>query len=55
MSKQNPDRSRLSIAGGVCIIIGILAGFAIKKVHIGLLIGLALGLLSGGLYSKRNN
>ncbi|WP_198405674.1 hypothetical protein [Chitinophaga caeni] len=54
MGKKEPDRSRLNIAGIVCVVIGILAGFAIKRIHIGLMIGLALGLLSGGLLSKRN-
>lgn len=37
----------------MCIIIGLVIGFMIKKVHIGLLIGLGLGLLGGGLLSKR--
>jgi hypothetical protein len=53
--KQEVPRSRLSIMAGVCIILGLVIGFGIKRVHIGLMIGLALGLLSGGLISKRRS
>lgn len=56
MSKQNKkvDNTRLRLSAGLCIALGLVIGFMIKRVHIGLLIGLALGLLSGGLLSKRN-
>lgn len=53
MSKQS-DYNRFRISALLCIGLGLLIGFLIKRVHIGLLIGLALGLLSGGLLSKRN-
>lgn len=36
------------------VVIGIAVGFLIKNVRIGLLIGLALGLLSASLISNRN-
>lgn len=52
MAKQ-PDSSRRSIAAALCIILGLVIGFAIKRIHIGLLIGLALGLLGGGLLSGK--
>ncbi|MBO9154383.1 hypothetical protein ACFOTA_19370 [Chitinophaga sp. GCM10012297] len=44
---------RVTISAALCIIIGLVIGFLIKRVHIGLLIGLGLGLLGGGLLSKR--
>ena len=55
MSKQNtnPDNTRLRMSAALCIVLGLVIGFLIKRVHIGLLIGLALGLLSGGLLTKR--
>ncbi|MGN6508781.1 MAG: hypothetical protein ACTHLD_04900 [Chitinophaga sp.] len=46
-------KERTTISAAMCIIIGLVIGFMIKKVHIGLLIGLGLGLLGGGLLSKR--
>jgi uncharacterized membrane protein (Fun14 family) len=52
MAKQDGSRARLNIGAGLCIIIGLVIGFAIKRVHIGLLIGLGLGLLSGNLLRK---
>ncbi|WP_343674480.1 hypothetical protein [Chitinophaga sp.] len=52
-TQKQPNRSRLSMAAIVCIIIGLVIGFEIKRVHIGLLIGLALGLLSGNMLSRR--
>lgn len=42
------------MSAGLCIALGLVIGFLIKRVHIGLLIGLALGLLSGAMLSKRN-
>ncbi|WP_295123982.1 hypothetical protein [uncultured Chitinophaga sp.] len=51
--KKQVGRSRLSIAAAFCIILGLGIGFLIKRVHVGLFIGIGLGLLSGGLLSKR--
>ena len=51
--KKTVGRSRLSIAAGFCILLGLAIGFFIKRGHIGLFIGIALGLLSGGFLSKR--
>jgi len=53
MSKQAHNRSRLNIAAGLCIAIGLIIGILIKRVHIGLMIGLGLGLLGGGLLRRR--
>lgn len=44
----------MRMSAGLCILIGLVIGFLIKRVHIGLLIGLALGLLSGAFLSRRN-
>jgi hypothetical protein len=54
MAKEKENRSRLTIVGVMCIVIGLVIGFEIKRVHIGLLIGLALGLLSGNMLKKRS-
>ncbi len=54
MLNMSDRNKRINISAGLCIILGLIIGFMIKRVHIGLLIGLALGLLSGGLLSKRN-
>ncbi|MFB6457939.1 hypothetical protein ACE38W_21895 [Chitinophaga sp. Hz27] len=48
--KQN--RPRLRIAAIMCIVLGLVIGFEIKRIHIGLLIGIGLGLLTGSMWSK---
>ena len=53
MGKQAPDRSRLNVAAGLCIAIGLIIGIMIKRVQVGLLIGLGLGLLGGSLLRRR--
>lgn len=53
MNKKRAGGSRLTIMAVLCIVIGLVIGFEIKRVHIGLLIGLGLGLLSGNLLKKR--
>jgi hypothetical protein len=50
---NNPSPARRDIGIGVLIIIGLVIGFLIKRVHIGLMIGIGLGLLAGGLLSNR--
>ncbi len=47
MANQHSPRRKISFA--VLIIIGLLIGFAIKKVAIGLIIGIVLGLLASGM------
>lgn len=54
MSKKREGGSRLTIMAVFCIVIGLVIGFEIKRLHIGLLIGLGLGLLSGNMLKKRN-
>jgi hypothetical protein len=50
---SQPSKGRRDIAVGVVIIIGLVIGFLIKRVHVGLLIGVTLGLLAAGLLSNR--
>ena len=50
---DKPDHKRGGIAFFFIIILGLVIGFLIKRVHIGLLIGLVLGLLASGLMRKR--
>ncbi len=52
MSRQ-PNSMRGNIAFVFLIIVGLVIGFLIKRVHIGLLIGLAMGLLASGILRKR--
>jgi predicted ABC-type sugar transport system permease subunit len=54
MSKKQGSGSRLTIMAVLCIIVGLVIGFEIKRVHIGLLIGLGLGLLSGNMIKRKN-
>jgi hypothetical protein len=53
MGKQAPNRSRLNVAAGLCIALGLIIGIMIKRVQVGLLIGLGLGLLGGSLLRRR--
>ncbi len=50
---QKPDQKRGNIAFVFVIGVGLAIGFLIKRVHVGLLIGLALGLLASGILRKR--
>ena len=50
---NKPSSGRRDVTIGVVIIIGLVIGFLIKRVHVGLLIGVTLGLLAAGLLSKR--
>ena len=56
--KQAPkkvDRSRLSITAIFCIVLGVLLGFMIERIHIGLMIGIGIGLLSGRMWAKSSD
>ncbi len=50
MSRQ-PDRRDIALA--LCIVGGLLIGMFIKRVSIGLLIGIAIGVLVGGLWVNK--
>jgi hypothetical protein len=51
--RQQPDQKRGNIAFAFVILLGLVIGFLIKRVHVGLLIGLAIGLLASGILRKR--
>ena len=46
-------QSRRNVALVVCIVLGLAVGLFIKRVSIGLLIGIGLGLLVGGMLSGK--
>ena len=51
--QHKPDQKRGNIAFVFLIIVGLVIGFLIKRVHIGLLIGLSLGFLASGILRRR--
>ncbi len=51
----NQYKSRRKISFVMLIIIGLLIGFAIKRVAIGLIIGIVLGLLASGMVSSKGD
>ena len=53
MKAAKPNETRGGIAFAFLIILGLAIGFLIKRVHIGLLIGLAMGLFASGILRKR--
>ncbi|MFN2437928.1 MAG: hypothetical protein ABR503_01935 [Chitinophagaceae bacterium] len=52
MLRKKPDNTRGVMAFVVIILLGYLLGMLIKNVRIGLIIGLALGLLSSGFLRR---
>jgi uncharacterized protein YqgC (DUF456 family) len=50
---NEPRPGRRNVALTAAIVGGLLIGIFIKRVHIGLLIGLAIGLLVSGLMRRR--
>ena len=53
MKDRKPDRKRGTIGFAFAIILGLIIGIFIKRVQIGLIIGLALGLLGSSLVRRR--
>lgn len=53
MTTRKPNQKRGNIAFFFVILLGYLIGFAIKRVQLGLVLGLALGLLASGLMRNR--
>ena len=53
MAEKKPDNNRAYITFVFVILLGYLIGFFIKKVTLGLAIGLVLGLLGSGLLRRR--
>lgn len=53
MAERKPDRTRGNVAFFFVIILGLILGIFIKRVQIGLIIGLVLGLLGSGLVKRK--
>lgn len=53
MAERKPNSNRGYIAFVFVVLLGYLIGFLLKKVTMGLIIGLALGLLGSGLLRRR--
>ena len=55
MKTTKPDQKRANIAFIAIVIAGYILGFLIKKVQIGLIIGLVLGVLASMMIRSREN
>lgn len=53
MAEQKPDQKRGLVSFGFVIVVGLIIGIFIKRVQLGLIIGLALGLLGSSLIRRR--
>jgi len=53
MAEKKPDSNRGYIAFAFVILLGYVLGFFLKKVTLGLIIGLMLGLLGSGMFRRR--
>jgi F0F1-type ATP synthase assembly protein I len=53
MAEKKPNSNRAYITFVFIILLGYIIGIFIKKVPLGLMIGLALGLLGSGLLRRR--
>ena len=53
MQQKRPDNNRGYIAFVFVVILGYIIGFFLKKVTLGLVIGLVLGILGAGLLRRR--
>ena len=54
MTEHKPDEKRGTVAFTLLVIVGLIIGIFIKRVSIGLLIGLALGFLGSGMLRSRD-
>lgn len=53
MAGTKPDGKRAGISFVFIVLLGLAIGFMIKRVHVGLMIGLVLGVLASGMLKKR--
>lgn len=53
MAEKRPDRTRSFFSFGVIVVIALIIGIFLRNVRLGLLIGLALGLLGSVLVKRR--
>jgi len=53
MAEPKPDQKRGTVAFAFVIILGLIIGIFLRRVQIGLIIGLVLGLLGSNLLRRR--
>lgn len=53
MNTRQPNKTRGNMAFVFVIVLGYGLGLLIKRVHIGIIIGLAVGLLASGILRRR--
>ena len=53
MAQEKPDGKRRTVSFFFLIVLGLVIGIFLKRVQLGLLIGLVLGLLGSGLLGAR--
>jgi hypothetical protein len=53
MAERKPDQTRGTIAFFFVILLGLVIGIFIKRVQLGLIIGLTLGLLGSSMLKRR--
>ncbi len=53
MAERKPDQTRGFMSFGLLVVIALIIGIFLKNVRLGLLIGLALGLLGSSLLRRR--
>lgn len=53
MAERKPDQKRGTVAFAFVIILGLVIGIFIRRVQLGLIIGLVLGLLGSNLLRRR--
>lgn len=53
MAERKPDQKRGLISFSFLIILGLIIGIFIRRVQVGLIIGLAIGLLASGTLRRR--
>ena len=53
MAEKKPDTTRGTISFVFVIILGLIIGIFLKRVQLGLIIGLALGLLGSSMLKRR--
>lgn len=52
MAERRPDETRRKISLVIVILVGLIIGYFIKRVQVGLLIGLFLGFLASAFRKK---
>lgn len=53
MAQKRTDGKRAGISFAFIVLLGLAIGFLIKRVHVGLMIGLVLGIVASGMMRRR--